>query len=145
MVRRLGLGKNNHLTYNSLALNPRIGVTVWEKEQSDQGHYCSAHVYLSEHPVKTLIRLCIWDRFESLHGAYVWSLIFMPMPVADGHIVFTQYVCVCGFVCYQSRVWTITFFIPWWILKSLGRNVYHYEMMCCTQDPGPSLQGQDHI
>ena len=23
MVRRLGLGKNNHLTYNSLALNPR--------------------------------------------------------------------------------------------------------------------------
>ena len=24
MVRRLGLGKNNHLTYASLALNPRI-------------------------------------------------------------------------------------------------------------------------
>ena len=23
MVRRLGLGKNNHLTYDSLALNPR--------------------------------------------------------------------------------------------------------------------------
>ena len=25
MVRRLGLGKNNHLTYASLALNPRYG------------------------------------------------------------------------------------------------------------------------
>ena len=24
MVRRLGLGKNNHLTYASLALNPRL-------------------------------------------------------------------------------------------------------------------------
>ena len=24
MVRRLGLGKNNHLTYASLALNPRF-------------------------------------------------------------------------------------------------------------------------
>ena len=26
MVRRLGLGKNNHLTYASLALNPRTYV-----------------------------------------------------------------------------------------------------------------------
>ena len=26
MVRRLGLGKNNHLTYASLALNPRYEV-----------------------------------------------------------------------------------------------------------------------
>ena len=26
MVRRLGLGKNNHLTYASLALNPRFGI-----------------------------------------------------------------------------------------------------------------------
>ena len=29
MVRRLGLGKNNHLTYASLALNPR-GVTFYD-------------------------------------------------------------------------------------------------------------------
>ena len=28
MVRRLGLGKNNHLTYASLALNPRFGVGI---------------------------------------------------------------------------------------------------------------------
>ena len=29
MVRRLGLGKNNHLTYASLALNPRYVVYLW--------------------------------------------------------------------------------------------------------------------
>ena len=28
MVRRLGLGKNNHLTYASLALNPRDCVVI---------------------------------------------------------------------------------------------------------------------
>ena len=28
MVRRLGLGKNNHLSYASLALNPRFDSTV---------------------------------------------------------------------------------------------------------------------
>ena len=28
MVRRLGLGKNNHLTYASLALNPRCGFII---------------------------------------------------------------------------------------------------------------------
>ena len=28
MVRRLGLGKNNHLTYDSLALNPRDTIHV---------------------------------------------------------------------------------------------------------------------
>ena len=42
MVRRLGLGKNNHLTYTSLALNPRFGVyaackdLVCESALSDQ-------------------------------------------------------------------------------------------------------------
>ena len=29
MVRRLGLGKNNHLTYASLALNPRDGLALY--------------------------------------------------------------------------------------------------------------------
>ena len=29
MVRRLGLGKNNHLTYASLALNPRYEVPAY--------------------------------------------------------------------------------------------------------------------
>ena len=35
MVRRLGLGKNNHLTYASLVLNPRIilGKTGLSKHQ----------------------------------------------------------------------------------------------------------------
>ena len=28
MVRSLGLGKNNHLTYASLALNPRYGINT---------------------------------------------------------------------------------------------------------------------
>ena len=30
MVRRLGLGKNNHLTYTSLALNPRYDIAPVE-------------------------------------------------------------------------------------------------------------------
>ena len=29
MVRRLGLGKNNHLTYASLALNPRYSLLFY--------------------------------------------------------------------------------------------------------------------
>ena len=35
MVRRLGLGKNNHLTYASLALNPRTVILV-KKEYEDK-------------------------------------------------------------------------------------------------------------
>ena len=31
MVRRLGLGKNNHLTYASLALNPRYVVGTYQQ------------------------------------------------------------------------------------------------------------------
>ena len=31
MVRRLGLGKNNHLTYASLALNPRYETLTWKR------------------------------------------------------------------------------------------------------------------
>ena len=37
MVRRLGLGKNNHLTYASLALNPRYGYLCY----IDYGCQCS--------------------------------------------------------------------------------------------------------
>ena len=36
MVRRLGLGKNNHLTYASLALNPRYAVSEGPDQQSVQ-------------------------------------------------------------------------------------------------------------
>ena len=34
MVRRLGLGKNNHLTYASLALNPRYDMLVCQLDLS---------------------------------------------------------------------------------------------------------------
>ena len=34
MVRRLGLGKNNHLTYASLALNPRYGIVTYLQMKS---------------------------------------------------------------------------------------------------------------
>ena len=33
MVRRLGLGKNNHLTYASLALNPRDTVLEFKEKE----------------------------------------------------------------------------------------------------------------
>ena len=33
MVRRLGLGKNNHLTYASLALNPRYVIFILDKKE----------------------------------------------------------------------------------------------------------------
>ena len=36
MVRRLGLGKNNHLTYASLALNPRYKTNTAQKEMHRQ-------------------------------------------------------------------------------------------------------------
>ena len=43
MVRRLGLGKNNHLTYASLALNPRNANHSGPDTFSDQvsGHHWS--------------------------------------------------------------------------------------------------------
>ena len=33
MVRRLGLGKNNHLTYASLALNPRNSAILYKGDK----------------------------------------------------------------------------------------------------------------
>ena len=35
MVRRLGLGKNNHLTYASLALNPRYDIVCIQESHVD--------------------------------------------------------------------------------------------------------------
>ena len=40
MVRRLGLGKNNHLTYASLALNPRYAVGRGASNEYPQHMFC---------------------------------------------------------------------------------------------------------
>ena len=73
MVRRLGLGKNNHLTYASLALNPRklsLNVitlksyyTIVIAYTNTRAYisvivYISVKVYTSEIPSTSVTELC---------------------------------------------------------------------------------------
>ena len=64
--------------------------------------------------------------------------VFMPVPMANGHIEFTLsmciYVCVCADVFVLPKSCPVhNFVIPQWILKLLGRNVYYHETMCPVQ------------
>ena len=55
MVRRLGLGKNNHLTYASLALNPRYVVTGVH-----EGTYYKAKHEASDYKLSSIsLQICV--------------------------------------------------------------------------------------
>ena len=45
MVRRLGLGKNNHLTYASLALNPRFVAVKFLLHENDTINFCVSNLF----------------------------------------------------------------------------------------------------
>ena len=67
MVRRLGLGKNNHLTYTSLALNPRYDVLVNEILATPQLFF-ENYFYFAYGPCMLLIMLFSIDNIIHCYG-----------------------------------------------------------------------------
>ena len=93
MVRRLGLVKNNHLTYTSLALNPRYAVYSesvfcmygliflldlicrWTKAWPRSGHRWESQVLLLDGQVVFHQFLQFWSTFDERSAQYKWNIL----------------------------------------------------------------------
>ena len=90
MVRRLGLGKNNHLTYTSLALNPRnepiAYVSFYNMHSPHMGDPTRSDKQIER---KILHVICIWIFFFFLSSRI---LLCLKALVEIGFTVFALYV-----------------------------------------------------
>ena len=79
MVRRLGLGKNNHLTYASLALNPRCAPS---KDSDQPAHQCSLMCSL----IRVFAGLCVDSQgSKTSSGSYQTVWMWLLISVFAGH------------------------------------------------------------
>ena len=95
MVRRLGLGKTNHLTYASLALNPRYANSADPDQTAPEGTVLSASslftiprsIFKRQMHKKKNLSKKVWNKMEIYFRTFTIIILFL---------FFFVCVCVCG-------------------------------------------------